>query len=536
MATTTRHEIGVWDTFHNNGPFKTKVLYKTSLAGKGNMPSLIDRYNDAAKEIQRLLQAALDQNEGFRAYGSAWSMNHIAHQKDNMHFNAEMNLKKAILEEEMHPDSSFKRENLFLFQCGNLIKEMNQFVFDHGKSLKTTGASNGQTIAGCISTGVHGSAFDVGAIQDAVVGLNLIIGPGPDDIVYLERNSEPALTDVFAKSINARVIRNDELFNAALVGLGAFGFIHGVVIEAEDRYLLKRYVKRVPREQALDLAQTLDFANAPFRITGETDADGKGNRPYHYKVFINPYVDDPEFVVEAVYKKPYTDHYPDPIPRMKTAIYRDLILLFTKIAERFRNSIPKLIKALHTVVLPPVDMEATGTLGEIFWDAGYQGPAFACSFGVDHRDAPQALELLTKLAREEGPIPGIYAMRFVKQSRATLAFTRFPVTCMLEIDGLIWKPKNKKMISLEKFCTRSIEVLQASKIPFTIHWGKNADWRFPSLVTHMYGADAVKKWKQNRSALLSEKMATLFSNGFLQDLQLAGYMSLTPAGLEDAIV
>jgi hypothetical protein len=520
MATTTRHEIGNWDTFHNNGPFKTKVLYKTSLAGKGNMPSLIDRYNDAAAEIQRLLKDALDNQQGFRAYGSAWSMNHIAHHKDNMHFNAEMNLKKAILEDEMDAASAFKRENLFFVQCGNVIKEIHKFLFDHGKSLKATGASNGQTIAGCISTGVHGSALGTGSIQDYVVGINLIIGPGANDIVYIERESEPVLNNVFADRIKARVIRNDDMFNAALVGLGAFGFIHGVVIEAEDRFLLKRYVKRIPKQQALDLAETLDFANSPFKIPGETDANGKGNFPYHYKIFINPYVDDAEFVVEAIYKKPYQSDYPDPVPRMKTAIYRDLIVLFTKIAEKFKNSIPKIIKLLHTSVLPPVDLEATGTLGEIFWDAGFLGPAYACAVGIDHKDSPKALELLTKLAREEGPIPGIYAMRFVKQSRATLAFTKFPVTCMLEIDGLIWKPKNKNMISLQKFCTRTIEVLQANNIPFTIHWGKNADWSFPGLVAHMYGANA-SKWMEQRKKLLNDQQSKLFANDFLHHISLA---------------
>ncbi|WP_208419988.1 hypothetical protein [Paraflavitalea devenefica] len=535
MATTTKHAIGTWDTFHNNGPFPTKVLYKTSLEGKGNMPSLIDRYNDAAAEIQRLIKAALDKQEGFRAYGSAWSMNHVAHQKDNMHFNADMNLKKAILEDEMHPNAAFKRENLFFFQCGNVIKEMHNFVFDHGKSIKATGASNGQTIAGCVSTGVHGSALDTGSVQDSVVGLNLIIGPDPHDIVYLERHTQPALNEVFAQRIKARVIRNDGLFNAALVGLGAFGFIHGVVMETEDRYLLKRYVKKINKDLALELAKTMDFASSPFTIPGETDANGKGNRPFHYKVFINPYVDDPDYVVEAIYKKPYVQEYPDPLPRMKTAIYRDLIILFTKIAEKFKNSIPKLIKLLQTSVLPPVDLEVTGTLAEIFWDAPYQGPAYAIAVGIDHTNAPQALGLLTKLAREEGPIPGIYAMRFVKQSDATLAFTRFPITCMLEIDGLIWKAKKNKIISLEQFCTRTIEVLQANNIPFTIHWGKNADWSFPGLVHHMYGNKAIT-WMEYRSALLTEKTAKLFSNKFLEDTQLDTYIANTPAHLAESVV
>ena len=149
------------------------------------------------------------------------------------------------------------------------------------------------------------------------------------------------------------------------------------------------------------------------------------------------------YTVEVMYKKPFRSNYPDPVPRIKTAIYRDLIILFTRIAERYKNSIPKLIKALQTSVLPPVDLEATGTVAEIFWDAPYQGPAYACAVGIDYRDSPKALELLINLAKNEGPIPGIYAMRFVKKSEATLAFTKFPITCMLEIDGLIWKPRRK---------------------------------------------------------------------------------------------
>jgi len=529
MATTLKHEIGIWNTFHNNGPFPTKVLYETSLEPKGNMPSVTDRYNDAAKEVQRLIKSALDSQEGFRAYGSAWSMSNIAHQKDNMHYNGAMNLKKAISTDEMHGSSPYLQENLFFFQCGNIIKEISNFLFDQGKSLKVTGASNGQTIAGCISTGVHGSAWDTGAVQDCVVGINLIIGDTADDNVYLERHTKPALNDIFANRINARVIRNDGLFNAALVSLGSFGFIHGVVIEVEDRFLLNRYVKKISKELALQLAQTMDFENPDFIIPGETDVNGKPNRPFHYKVFINPYVDDPEYVVELMYKKPYRNDYPDPVPKIKTAIYRDLILLFTHIAERYKNSIPALIKVLQTSILPPVDIEVTGTLSEIFWDAGFQGPAYACSVGIDNSDSPKALELLVDLAREEGPIPGIYAMRFVKQSGATLAFTRFPVTCMLEIDGLIWNPKDNN-ISLQKFCTRIIEVLQANNIAFTLHWGKNADWSFPGLIQYMYG-DSAHEWMSYRSALLRKETAALFSNDFLQDTALSEYLTDAPEAL-----
>jgi hypothetical protein len=515
MARTTTTAIESWNTLHENGPWPTRFMHNTELAKKADMPLQIERYNDAAGEMQRLFADAISKGEGFRAIGSRWSMSHIAHQKDNIQVNPLMNLKIKIEASQLHPDTDFIAENLFLIQCGNVIKEIHNFLNDFGKSMKATGASNGQTIAGCVSTGVHGSALDIGSVQDYVVGLSIITGPGPEDRIYLERASKPALSDAFAGIIQSRIIRDDGMFNAALVSLGSFGFIHGVVIEAEDRFLLKRYVKKISKDLALDLASTLDFENSLFKIPVETDAAGRGLRPYHYKVFINPYVNDNEYVVEVMYKKPYQSGYPDPVPAIRTSLYKDLVYLFIKIAQAWQNSIPKLIQILQNSILPPVDAEATGMLSEIFYDAGYQGPAFACSVGVDHRDSPKALQLLVDLAKDEGPVPGIYAMRFVKQSGATLAFTRFPVTCMLEIDGLIWNGEPHGMITLERFCTRIIEVLQENNIVFTLHWGKNADWAFPGLTEYMYGARA-GEWKGYRNELLSPEARTLFSNDFLR--------------------
>lgn len=159
-----------------------------------------DRYNDAAQEVQALLQDSINSNERFRAFGMAWSLSNIAHQKDRMLFNARLNIKMEIASEHLHSASSFKAGNLFFIQCGTMVKEITEFIAKKGKSLKTC-ASNGQTIAGAISTGVHGSSLDVGSIQDCVVGLNLIIGPGKDDIVYLERHSAPALNNDFAKKL-----------------------------------------------------------------------------------------------------------------------------------------------------------------------------------------------------------------------------------------------------------------------------------------------------------------------------------------------
>ncbi|MCL8006096.1 FAD-linked oxidase [Gelidibacter japonicus] len=518
MANTKTKLLTEWDTLHNNGPFPLKLLYQTKLEGERVMPKKLDRYNDVALEIQKLIRDSQQAGEGFRAYGSAWSMNNIASHKDRMHYNGFMNLSMPIRAADCHPENTYDPTNLFLFECGNTIKEVSETLAENGKSLKTTGASNGQTLAGCVSTGVHGSALDSGSVQDYVVGLNLIIGPNPNDIVYLEPKSKPALSDAFIQTLNSRVIRDDALFYTALVGLGSFGFIHGIVVEAEPVYLIKRYVKKISKSVAFELANTMDFKNSSFTIPGETDAQGKGNRPYHYKVFINQYSDEPDCVVEIMYKKPYREPYPDPFPVIKESLFRDLIHLFVKLAENLPKSIPWLVKRLKDTILPTVNEETTGMLKEIFWDAPYQGPAFACSFGIHHKDSEKAMQLLGKLTRDEGPIPGIFAMRFVKQTKATLGFTRFPITCMLEIDGVLWK-KTASIMSLEEYSRRMIQVLKANNIPFTMHWGKSADWEFPGLVDHMYPGKKAT-WIAQRQKLLSTEMQVLFSNTFLKTVEL----------------
>ncbi|TYP75286.1 FAD-binding protein [Aquimarina intermedia] len=514
MATTKIKQLNEWNTLHSNGPFPLKILYQTKLEGERVMPSKIERYNDAALEIQRLIKETKHAGEGFRAYGSAWSMNNIASNKDRMHFNGFMNISMPIHANECHQENTYDPTNLFLFECGNTIKEISETLAEHGKSLKTSGASNGQTIAGCVSTGVHGSGIDSGSVQDYVVGLNLIIGPNTEDNIFLEPKSKPVLLDNFVNSLNSRVIRDDDLFHAALVGLGSFGFIHGVVVEAEPVFLLKRYVKKIDKNLAFELANTMDFKNSAFVIPGESNAQGKANRPFHFKIFINQYSDDSDCVVEVMYKKPYQKNYPDPFPVIKESLYRDLIYLFVRLAENCPKSIPWLVKRLGNTILPEEQKETTGMLKEIFWDAPYQGPAFACSFGIHHRNSEKAMNLLSKLTREEGPIPGIFALRFVKGTKATLGFTKFPITCVIEIDGLLWK-KTRKIMSLEEYSKRMIAVLKENNIPFTIHWGKNSYWKFPGLVNHMYGGSS-DKWVEERKKLLSSEMQDMFTNKFIR--------------------
>ncbi len=529
-ARTSSKLVDKWYTFHFNGPYPSEEILETF---HGSGAPLLDLYKDAASEIQRLLQECLDQKKGFRAQGNIWSLSHIAHHPQRMQRNYDLNIKMSITPADMHTVSTLDHQELFFFECGNMIKEITNYLEERGMSLQTSGASNQQSIAGAISTGVHGSALRTGAIHDSVLGLNLIVGPRPEDIVYIERSSQPVLSDSFAQKIKARVIRDDDLFHAALVGLGAFGFIHGLVIKAEPVYLIKRYVRNIMAEDARALSTTLDFSKLPG-MGLDIEFPGDDPTPYHYKVFINPYKtkkdlrkerkEGEKYLVEFMYKHPYPGRgtYPRPMKYIGKGLHHCLVVWFEKIAAEYNYDIPKLIKLLQGELFPTEGEDTQGTLGEIFWDAEYQGKAFAISFGVDHRDSVNVLDLLIEVANEKGPVPGAFALRFVKGSSAALAFTKYPVTCIVEMDGLQWDEEvNPKMIKLQDFLREMMQKLLDAGIDFTMHWAKNADWKFPGLSERMFG-DKVTFWKKQRYRLLRPEMAEVFSNPFLDDTQLSG--------------
>jgi hypothetical protein len=85
---------------------------------------------------------------------------------------------------------------------------------------------------------------------------------------------------------------------------------------------------------------------------------------------------------------------------------------------------------------------------------------------------------------------------------------------------------------LQEYGTHVINALKANNIAFTLHWGKNADWDYPGLIDHMYGANA-QIWKKYRTDLLSPAMAQVFSNGFLKRVGLDQAQTIPP---EDWIV
>jgi hypothetical protein len=507
-----RNELSTW---HQTGPFPISARWVVKQQGARGF----DLHNESVLKVQDLLFQCKAAGKRFRALGSLWSLNDIAFNGGWVLNNTDMDMWLTLTHENMHPDSAITSDNLVFAQCGSTVNQLTSHLEDLGKSLRVSGGSNGQTIAGVTSTGVHGGAFDRQCLSDYIKGMHLIIGPEPGDRVYLERASDPVLNEAFAQLLNSRIVRNDDLFNAAIVGLGSFGFIAAIVMEVEDIYSLRRYVRRIKYEDAILLSQTLDFENSVFKIASETNTQNKPIRPHHFKTYINQYTKD--CVAEVIYKIPYQKTiYPE--VEIATQLHPDLFRLMRWALEKSDMKVTKLLTRLiqgDAMPKPGSDTDSlTGTLGDIFRSVAFQQPGFSWALGVNQNQLTQAMQTWLGIF-EAHKAPGLSAIKLVRQTKATLGFHKFPVTAVIHMDGVQWVPAGDQLLVQREI----IKAFVRDGIEFTLHWGKNAAWDYPSLMDIMYPAEK-DEWIKQRSRLLRPEMADMFSNDFLKRLGLDAYV------------
>ncbi|MCG5213932.1 D-arabinono-1,4-lactone oxidase [Streptosporangium soli] len=96
-----------------------------------------------------------------------------------------------------------------------------------GLALANMGDIDVQTVAGAIQTGTHGTGRDTGGMADQVTALELVLADG--EIVTVR--------DGGATTVREGVAEQD-LFDAARVGLGALGVITAVTFRVEPAFLL----------------------------------------------------------------------------------------------------------------------------------------------------------------------------------------------------------------------------------------------------------------------------------------------------------
>lgn len=471
-----------WTNRHETFTLPIDDLYNL---GNDNTDNILNDYNTSTKGIQKIIGDAVANKKRLRALGGEWSWTKIAATNGILLNTKPLNLSFNVTAPSVNANYKGLPEDLHFAQCGVSVQELSERLREKNRSLKTTGASNGQTIAGAMSTGTHGSAIDFGAIPEFVAGLHIITSSTKH--VWLERKSYPVASASFVQKINAELIQDDDLFNAALVSFGSFGFIHGVMIETTPLFLYEAYRFRTADTYPLfKLMETLDFTNSflPY----------KSERPYHFQVLINQYDLKDGPYVNAMYKRAFDPAYTPPtvsIPKVSAG--DDAPAFIGTITQELPAIVPLVVNALIKKQYMPYDKPVWGTHAEIFSNTNLHGKVMSTAIGIPLNQVLKVKDLLLELNKTKGPFSGVLAFRFVKTSTATIGFTQFtPATCVIELDGVF----SEQTMAFYKAVW---DELEKQNIPYTVHWGKMCELNQVRL-KKMYG-DKIDHWKAARNKL-----------------------------------
>jgi FAD/FMN-containing dehydrogenases len=464
------------------------------------------RYKATARNLQRLLGEAVAKGVHIKLSGGTWSMSRCA-ATDGWEVNTKsLNLLFHLRERSVRPEYSGDREALWLAQCGCSIAGLTHQLKPFGQSLPTCGASNGQTIAGAIATGTHGSAVRFGAIQEAVRGLHIVVSP--TKAIWLVPATDTATVDGFAAQLDAELVRDDALFDAALVSFGAMGLVQGVLIQARRGFTLRSFRRRLPYDDAFKQAvSAMDFAALPVPAPARALPVGD---LWHYAVVIDPFHPERGVFITAMYDQPCGPGSTRPNPggiAPGDELYGKLGGLL--------DLLPGLIPGTVSLLLENDQKDHTdlcGTLDEHFAATETRGKAAGTAVSVATGDAIRTLDLLIEINRAHGPFPCVLALRFVPGTRATLGFTRFPRTCVIDVDG----PYSTRTRS---YYARLWQALHDSGIDYGLHWGKVIGLS-ASETRRLYG-DRVDRWEAARDRLLPDAaVREALRNSFLDELGL----------------
>src|ERR687898_249678 len=111
--------------------------------------------------------------------------------------------------------------NRIAVKGGTRGRDVVKLMFEEGLAFRALPSHDAQSIAGILSTDVHGTGRDWGFVNESVVGLKLIDGKGE---VH-------------------ECVPEDDLFKAAVGGIGAVGVISEVVVQGVERFDVEQKVQ-----------------------------------------------------------------------------------------------------------------------------------------------------------------------------------------------------------------------------------------------------------------------------------------------------
>jgi hypothetical protein len=460
--------------------------------------------------LQQLVREAEAQNgANIRAFGARWSTSQVFFSPDFVVDTNQLSGSEIGCRAEwVVAARQAQRKHLVFAQCGEAIASLNSDLQDDHLALITSGASNGQTVAGAISTGTHGSAHLVGGMPDTVRAIHVVGAGGQHWII--QRDSDRWVTQAFADWLGATLLDDDDVFAAALVGFGACGLVHGYLIEVEDLYTLRWVIQRRTTDEVSALLVSRDISKLGI-------APQAGETLHHVEFVFNPYMPGAQQggFVRVMFKKPHVQGTPIPqvpMPGSGTFNAPDAVSIASLVSTVLPAIIPGEMQSMLLDAFKPTD-GVTGTRAQVFGDVTPTNGGTTSELMIDAARAGDAFKVLQQVAA--GWTFGTpFAFRFVKGSSLLLAPTADSLgatVCTIEMPG----------INADRTRTghqRVWDAMAASGIPHTFHWGQSLPMEASWMKAPFVDTGRLKRWQDARRQLVGN--GHTFCNDFIHQLGL----------------
>jgi hypothetical protein len=499
-----------WNGVHVTHTTTVASLFNVDNVGPdGSLLSGFDMFRHAGDCLDGLIQEARDAGKRVLAIGAGWALSRI-NITDGWLVNTKL-LNGCYDVTERYFDASYpapQRRDIMIAQCGMQIAELNAYLEliprkdADRRAIQAAGIGNGQTVAGSVSGNTHGAQISYGAMPDFVTGLHVATGRGRT--LWIERASKPVLNEEFAARIGAELIRDDDIFNAAVVSFGTFGIIAAVAVETAPIYQLQ-------------FKPIADIRHADLKTKLSGFADAPPNDLYHYEFVFDPHGRKQLAMEASAPKVEYLPGVPTPKPRWivrdKNGYAPGISLL--RFVGLFRSFVPPgLVTGLEFKQYRKIALldGVRGTPGQIYTSSIYYLEGYIESaYAVAVRDASATIDISSAVAREMR-LPSINQVRLCRASQATLAFTQHePITAVFEV-GMIHDER------FPEFERRLDSAFREARIRYTMHWSKNSGVD-PEKLNYMYGAAKIASWKAARQEVFGNDqalMATFASDAMVE--------------------
>ncbi len=493
----------IWTNYHKTAACNLKSRIELV---NGNERSGRDCLKNVAETVLALLKEAKQYNIPVRPVGAGWSPSPINIVEDGwlietMRLNRTFKLNNAAV----HADCDIAPEALLLVQCGATVDEVYESAEELGRSLRTGGASNGQSFAGACATGTHGSVWKSGGIQDHVRAIQIVT---PQRILWIAPEKE-VLSDDFIADTGSEIVRDDRIFAACQVHVGAMGFVTALLIETDPIYMVQNIQKAAKIER-----EHINWLCAG-EFTKFSREFGLNEEPYFQQVILNPFDPfDKKCLLRFLYKRPFDPDLPAPPPPQMGAGYDALTLLGKVMAntDLFKANILQLaMERGYPKDRDVDDPDAIATWGNTTEEHAPIANLFNGSVTLDRSKLSDVFDLIIDSFREGGG-GTVVTLRFVHQAQGLLAPARWKENVVIDFDG-------PNLESSHEGYKKVVAALDDAGVPFTRHWGKTNNLDVRRVRSDYEQNMPVWKWAQSQ-LMPDEADRQVFANQELVKLGL----------------